>query len=76
MTRKEIMDNPAFTLLVDQMDLVKPRLYDVRVDEFEVTSTGIVIVRATLLKDDGSDDRVVNLSKMVKHLKDVNLIFR
>ena len=76
MSKKEIMENKAFTLLVEKMDLIPPKLYDVRVDEYEVSDKGIMIVRATVLNDDGSDNRPANLQKLAPHLKDVNLIFR
>ena len=69
------MNNKDVQLLIEKMDLQTPRKYDLRVDEYEVSEKGIMIVKATVLNDDGSDNREAKLQNMGPHLKDVNLIF-
>ena len=76
MKKKEIMEMPAFNMLVEKMDLEVPRLYNVRVTDWQSTNRGILIEKAILLNDDGTENRSVDLSKLSNHLKDVNFIFK
>jgi hypothetical protein len=76
MNKKEIMEMPAFNMLVEKMDLEAPRLYNVLVTEWGSTVEGIFIEKAVLLNDDGTENRSVDLSKLSNHLKDVNFIFK
>lgn len=76
MKKKEIMEMPAFNMLVEKMDLEVPRLYNVRVTDWESTDRGILIEKAVLLNDDGTENRSVDLYKLSNHLKDVNFIFK
>ena len=76
MKKKEIMEMPAFNMLVEKMDLEVPRLYNVRVTGWQSTNRGILIEKAILLNDYGTENRSVDLSKLSNHLKDVNFIFK
>lgn len=76
MNKKEIMEMPAFNMLVEKMDLEVPRLYNVLVTEWALADNEILIEKAVLLNDDGTENRSVDLSKLSNHLKDVNFIFK
>lgn len=67
---------PAFNVLVEKMDLEVPRLYNVLVTEWGLADNQILIEKAVLLNDDGTENRSVDLSKLSNHLKDVNFIFK
>ena len=67
---------PAFNMLVEKMDLEVPRLYNVLVTEWALADNEILIEKAVLLNDDGTENRSVDLSKLSNHLKDVNFIFK
>lgn len=76
MNKKEIMEMPAFNMLVEKMDLEAPRLYNILVTEWALADNEILIEKAVLLNDDGTKNRSVDLSKLSNHLKDVNFIFK
>lgn len=61
--------------LVNMFDLSIPKMYNILVDDYELDNGCIKIKSAKLLDDNMKFIRFVDLSKIIDHLTDCNVIF-
>ena len=62
--------------LINQFDLDFPKMVNIYVDKYELDAGRIVILSAKILDDELNFIRFADLSKLIDHLPECNVIFK
>lgn len=73
---KQILDHPTVRQLAQQLDLEKPKLHNILIDDYELYNGRIIINSAKVLDDNFEVVRFAKLDKLIDSLSGCNLIFK
>lgn len=73
---KPILTNPNVQSLVNQFDLTLPKMYNILIDVYSVDDGKLIIKHASVLDDELQPLREANLTKLVNHLHECNVVFK
>lgn len=73
---KQLLSNKNVMELINQFDLDFPKMVNIYVDNYELDNGRIVILSAKILDDELNFIRFADLSKLIDHLSECNVIFK